>query len=227
MELLQTILSPLTYILKQLLELNHALLGSYGSSIVALSLIITLLMYPIANSAQTLEMKNKQRLNAMAPEIDRIKGKLRGRERFEAIGKVYKDHGYHPIKSIVSLLPLLLQFPFLLAALFLLSDYPPLAGEKFLFIPDLSQQDHLFSLPGDLVANGINVLPILLIGIALIDSQVKPASTTQSRARFLIVSAVLLILIYPFPAAVCLYWLCSNLWSLTLTLIRRTSIASP
>jgi membrane protein insertase Oxa1/YidC/SpoIIIJ len=51
----------------------------------------------------------------------------------------------------------------------------------------------------------VNLLPLLLIGIALMDSYLKPTSTRQTQMRFLIVCTVLLLLIYALPASVCLY----------------------
>jgi membrane protein insertase Oxa1/YidC/SpoIIIJ len=51
----------------------------------------------------------------------------------------------------------------------------------------------------------VNLLPLLLIGIALMDSYLKPTSTRQTQMRFLIVCIVLLLLIYALPASVCLY----------------------
>lgn len=51
----------------------------------------------------------------------------------------------------------------------------------------------------------VNLIPLLLIGIALMDSYLKPTSTRQTQMRFLIVCIVLLLLIYALPASVCLY----------------------
>ena len=120
------------------------------------------------------------------------------------------------------MIPLLFQIPFLLAALFLLIDYPPLAGQPFGFIADLSQPDRLLEL-GNAVS--INVVPLLLTAVALLDSALKPEATPQSRIKFLIVSLVLVVLIYPLPAGVCVYWLASNVFSLAGSATRRLRAA--
>jgi membrane protein insertase Oxa1/YidC/SpoIIIJ len=49
-----------------------------------------------------------------------------------------------------------------------------------------------------------------MTAITIAESQIRPEATAKSRAQFLLVAAVLLVLIYSFPAAVCLYWLTSN-----------------
>lgn len=211
MEILQTILWPLTALLKVALEGFHSVLGSYGLSIIALSLLVSTLLLPISSYARRLEMKDKERLDAMAPAIAEVKANYKGQERFERIDAIYQEHSYHPIKSMVSLVPLLIQLPFLIAALFLLMDYPPIQGDPFLFLPDLGAPDHLLPVP--FLDEGINLLPLLLIGVTLLESWLRKESTAQSRRRFLIVALVLLVLIYPAPSGVCLYWLTSTCFS--------------
>jgi len=221
MDFLRSILSPLTGLLQTLLELIHPLVGSYGVSIMLLSVTVSLILSPVTSLARRLENKDRLRQEEMAPFLKAINEKYSGRERFEKTDEIYQRFNYHPIKSMGSLLPLFIQLPFLLAALFLLVDYPPLHGESFLVIRDLGAPDGLIPISG--VSQGINLLPLLLTGVAVLESSIRPESTSQSRMRFLIVAAVLLILIYPFPAGVCLYWLTSNLSSLARAFVRARS----
>jgi YidC/Oxa1 family membrane protein insertase len=215
MELLTTILWPLMVALEAVLGLLHTLTGGYGLSIICLSLLVSAALMPVSAHARRLEQKDKDRLSAMAPKLAEIRAQYKGQERFERIDEVYQQNGYHPIKSMVSLLPLLIQLPFLLAALFLLANYPPIQGQAFLFIPDLAVPDHLIKLFG--VA--VNVLPIVLVGVTLVEAWIKKESTAQSRRRFLIIALVILVLIYPAPSAVCLYWLTSTCFSLIRTVV--------
>lgn len=226
MQILELILTPLVWLFQLVFEAIHAAVGSYGLSIVLLSLVVTIVMYPIASSARKLEEKEKLRQERMAPAIAAARVAYKGRERFEKIDEIYQENNYHPIKSMASMAPLMLQIPFLLAALFLLVDYPPLVGRSFLFIPDLSLADGLLPFP---VAgfSAINLLPISLTAVALLESHLKPEGTAKSRQRFLIVALVLLALIYSFPAAVGLYWLCSNIWSLLRSMAYRLRPAGP
>ncbi len=211
METLATLLWPLIALLRLLLEAIHPLVGSYGLSIMLLSLIVSTALSPVTALARRLENKDRLRHDEMAPFLAEIRAKYTGRERFERTDEIYQRFDYHPIKSMGSLLPLFVQLPFLIAALILLVDYPPLEGVPFLVVPDLGAPDGLLPIPPlDL---RVNLLPILLTGIAVLESSIRPESTAQSKRRFLIVAVVLLILIYPFPAGVCLYWLTSNLLS--------------
>lgn len=216
MDYLRSLLWPLSELLRLVLELLVPLVGGYGLAIVCLSLIVSTVLSPITGLARRLEAADKERQELMAPEIAKAKRESSGRDRFERIEEIYQAHGYHPIKSMGSLLPLLVQLPFLLAALFLLTDYPPIVGQTFLFVRDLSLPDGLLPLGG----LSVNLLPLLLTAVAVLESFLRPESTVQSRIRFLIVAVVLVVLIYPFPAGVCLYWLTSNLASLVRSLVR-------
>jgi membrane protein insertase Oxa1/YidC/SpoIIIJ len=172
-------------------------------------MVVRLVTYPINKASSRLEERERLMQAAMSPAIAAAKSAYKGRERFEAIDAVYMAHNYHPIKSLVTLTPLLLHIPILIAAVKLFVDYPALISTNFLFINDLSQPDQLLSLGGF----KINLLPPALALIAVLDSLLNPRMTKQSRIRFLGITVVLLALIYPLPAAVCLYWFSSNLWS--------------
>jgi YidC/Oxa1 family membrane protein insertase len=210
MEYFWLILWPISEAMRLFLEAAYAVLGDFGLAIVLLSMVVRVLTNPIAKLATRSEERSRAVQVAMAPELARIKSSSRGREQFEQIEALYERHGYHPIHSVKALLPLFLQVPFLLAAFFLLSDFPSLAGETFLFIRDLHQPDGLIALAGW----QINLLPLLITAVALLESAIRTGGEPGSRLRFLILAIVIAVLIYPTAAAVCLYWLTSNLLSL-------------
>lgn len=217
MSILELLLTPLTALMRVVLELLYSGVGSYGVAIILLSVVVRVLTTPIVRSAAGFEERERLTQVKMAPALAEAKANFRGRERFEKIEAIYEAHNYHPIKSLASLLPLLLQIPFLLSALFLLLDYPPLQGTPFLFITDLAQPDRIIST----AAFSVNVIPILLTAVAVLEALLNPVATVQSVTKFLIVAIVLLVLIYPLPAAVCLYWLTSNAWSFCSSMLGR------
>lgn len=83
MDLLKTVLWPLMAALEAALTLLHSLTGSYGLSIVLLSLFVSLLLLPISAQARRLEQKDKDRQERMGPQIAEIRAKYSGQERFE------------------------------------------------------------------------------------------------------------------------------------------------
>lgn len=221
MGIVELIFFPIMWVMQQILMLLHMVSGSFGLAIIGLSIVVRLLMTPISKIAAKAEEKDRVRQAAMAPALAEAKQTLSGRAHFEKVEKIYKEHSYHPIQSVTSMLPIALQIPFLLSALFLLVDLPEISGVGFLFLGDLGHPDGLISLG----SFSINFLPILLTGIAVYESTIRKELTKEMRIRFLIVSGVIAILIYPLPAGVCLYWLTSNVWSLGAT-IRKNRLQS-
>lgn len=217
MEFVQLLLTPIIWVMSQVLGLLHTVTGVYGLAIIGLSILVRLAMTPISKIAAKAEETERAVQAAMEPDLFKAKKELKGREQFEQIEKIYEAHGYHPIKSVVSLLPIALQIPFLLSALFLLVGNPLIEGRSFLFVNDLGAPDGLLNLG----AFSVNLLPLLLTCVALFESHLRRGQTQAMKVRFLIVSVVIAVLIYPLPAAVCLYWLTSNVWSFAATVLKN------
>jgi YidC/Oxa1 family membrane protein insertase len=221
MDTIAALLAPLIALMLIMLEILHSAVSSYGLAIILLSIAMRLLMTPILQLAVRAEERHARVELAMAPTLADIGANYVGRERFERTEALYKAHGYHPIQSIVSLAPLLLQLPFLLAAMFLLTDYDALEGQRFVLIGDIGRSDRLLSIGGIT----INILPLLLTATAITESLIKRNVTVGSRLKFVIVATVIAVLIYPLPAAVCLYWLASNIWSFGSELLLQRRVA--
>jgi YidC/Oxa1 family membrane protein insertase len=221
MEWLKWVLSPITIVMGFLLDAFHAATASYGVSIILLSCTVRIGLSPVIRLAARTEERTAAKQRAMEPQLAAISGSLKGRERFERIEQIYQEHGYHPIQNATAILPLFLQVPFLLAALFLLSNDTELGNQRFLFIGDLLRPDMLVGGAGW----SINVLPILITFIALAESVIKFHGDRSARMRFLIVAVVIALLIYAAPAGVCLYWLTSNLLSFGRTALAQAQKA--
>lgn len=218
MEYLETILFPLIYVLGAVLEVFQDFTGSYGIAIILLSVFVSVITYPLAIHAQKIELRDKQLHEAMAPKLQYAKTNFKGERQFNEIEKIYAEYSYHPIKSVKSVAGFALQLPFLLSCLFLLWKFPPLVGQSFLFLADLSQPDGVFSVG----AIGINILPLVMVSVTLCETAIKPELTLGGRAKFSIITLVILALIYSLPSAVVLYWTTSNTISLIRTFIRRS-----
>jgi YidC/Oxa1 family membrane protein insertase len=216
MHTLSLVLSPIILPMRVMLELAHGLVGNYGVSIILMSAIVRFVTAPIAKLARASEDRNRMRHAAMQRQLSVIKATSKGRERFERTEALYRRHNYHPIMAVSAALPLVLQIPFLLSALLLLSVHPPLSGQPFLLIRDLSRPDGLIPFG----VTTINLLPLLICLTALVESAINDADR-GTKLRFLIMTGVIVGLIYAAPAGVCLYWLTSNLLSLGRALAAR------
>ena len=115
MEFLEMILFPLIYVLESVLMVLQSLTGSYGVSIILLSVFVAIFTYPLAIHALKMEIKDNQLHQMMAPRIQYAKANFKGETRFIEIEKIYKEHKYHPIHSVKSAASFILQLPFLLS----------------------------------------------------------------------------------------------------------------
>jgi YidC/Oxa1 family membrane protein insertase len=214
MQYIELVLFPIIYVMRVLLELFHSVSSSYGIAIVLLSVVMSFAILPTARYGKRIQDEEEALQERMRPEIEAAKKELKGEEQFLRIEAIYKRHNYHPIHSLKSMAGLLPQIPFLLAALFLLWDHPPLSGQSFLFVRDLGLPDALIAFGSGNDAFRINLLPFLMSGISLIEVFMAKGSGAGTKVRLSIVSLVLLLLVYQLPAAVLVYWTSNNIISL-------------
>jgi membrane protein insertase Oxa1/YidC/SpoIIIJ len=98
------------------------------------------------------------------------------------------------------------MLPVLVSAILLFTGGEILTDKNFLFIDDLSKPDALWGL--------INVLPLLMFAITLIDAKLRFKNDRKSQHRFFFISVVLLVIVYNLAAGLVLYWIGSNIMSL-------------
>jgi membrane protein insertase Oxa1/YidC/SpoIIIJ len=147
----------------------------------------------------------QKKSKSVEAEIKLLADQSKGEEKFRIIEKVYKRHNYHPIQSIGLSASLWFSMPFLLSALLLFSGDTLLTNHSFFFIGDLSHPDNSFM--------GINVLPVAMAVLTLLDALIRFSNDKKSLTRFLIISGVLLILVYPLSAGIILYWIGLNIFN--------------
>ena len=213
---------PIIFSMKLVLELGYSIFSSYGLAIVFLSIVVSILTYPISAWASRIQARNNELANRMAPKIAAAKSEFRGEKQFLEIEKIYMEHNYHPIHAMKSVLGIAPQIPFLLSALFLLWSYPALQQQPFLFLNDLSQPDALLKLPEGSKYQTINVLPLAMVAIAFFDSLFKADMNVSAKIKSNVINLVLFVLVYPLPSAVLLYWTSNNAISAIITVVKST-----
>ncbi len=209
--LYSVLIYPLELLLKLILENAYSLLGSYGLSLIAVSLVISTILMPVYQLAERLQRKDKELRAAMQPQIDDIKKAYTGYQRHLYIKALYRQYGYHPLSSLKASLGLVIQVPFLLAAYHMISAYQPLQGVSFWIISDLSQPDHLLALGG----LSLNVLPLVMTLVNLGAAYFYAKDLPRGEGRQMVLIALFfLVLLYQAPAGLLVYWTCNNLYSL-------------
>ena len=187
-----------------------------GVQLIVFSLLLNLFLLPIYRQ---MERRNRGRLaikQKVAQDVARMKKHFRGRERYFYIRAVYRQYGYHPISELLGSADLFVQIVVFVTVFHFLSDLPALVGQPFGPIADLSKPDGLLF--------GINLLPLLMT--ALNAGEVFAYTETRSRRiPALTLAGILLLLLYPSPAGLVLYWTANNLFSLARNVIERFIVA--
>jgi len=208
LNVLETILSPVVWLMQSILELFFSIIPSMGISILLLSCTFAIFLLPLRKIAQRTEERVSRKMQTVNEQVQALKGELRGEKLFLATEKIYEQHGYHPIQSIKLGASLFVMLPVLISAIFLFSG-DSVSGESFLFITDLSKPDGLLG--------SINVLPFVMTMVTLIDAKMRFKDDKQSQYRFFFISIVLLILVYDLSSGLVLYWTGSNIMSFVMS----------
>lgn len=186
------ILGRLSIGIIQVLEFIHEYVPSWGLSIVVLTLLFRVLVWPLI-SVQTRSMFGMQKLQ---PQIQALQKKHKdNREKLsQETMKLYREAGVNPAGGC---LPILLQMPLfiILWRVFVNFEF----NEGFLWLPDLGQPDPLY------------ILPILYVGVMLAQSFFAAKGNPSSLRQQIIINLVFAFIILSFPAGVILYFVVSML----------------
>lgn len=120
---------------------NH--IGNYGIIILILTILIKLILAPLTYKSYLSTAKMK----VLKPQIDEINNKIpkeKAMERQQATMAMYKKAGVNPLGGC---LPMLVQFPILIALFRFFPASIELRQESFLWADDLSSYDSILDLP--------------------------------------------------------------------------------
>ncbi|NKB57396.1 MAG: hypothetical protein GKS00_13805 [Alphaproteobacteria bacterium] len=212
MLVLEFILSPIVWLMEFILTFYTSLIPSTGVSILVLSFTFTLALLPLQRIAHRVEQRIGKKIEATDKELQSQRGDLKGEDLFLLTEQIYKKNGYHPIQSIGMGASFFVMLPVLVSAILLFSNSELLVDKSFLFIDDLSKPDGLIA--------PINVLPLLMSLVTIIDAKLRFKGDKKSQRRFLIISLILLVIVYNLASGLVLYWTGSNIMSLIMSRIQ-------
>jgi YidC/Oxa1 family membrane protein insertase len=235
---LANIFQPLIDIFGPVLVFLHSIIGgSWGWSIIALTVVIRALLLPLALK----QMHSMQKLQQVAPQMKAIQAKYKDdkQRQQQELMKFYKENEINPFASF---LPLVVQIPVFIGLFYTLrtrlrEDICPglqaayrhayalhhniplteaaghttachgLNGSSWLFIHDLTT-----------TATGVTlvVLIVLYVGTQLASSLMmqSPTMDQTQRRMMLLLPLFLVIFIISFPAGLILYWITTNTWTM-------------
>jgi YidC/Oxa1 family membrane protein insertase len=212
------ILAWLEAILKWIMEFMHNKLHiNWGISIILLTLLLKLILFPLTKKSSIGTLKMQQ----IQPKMQEIQAKYKDKpEKLNGeMAKLYKEAGYNPMTGC---LPLLLQFPVLIAMFNLFNNYFEFRGASFIpgWIPDLSVGDSIFTLGFNIpfIGNEIRLLPLIYAVTQILSMKITQAQNAQNANQMKLMTygmpILFFFLFYNAPAGLLLYWLVSNIFQL-------------
>lgn len=118
------------------LHLIHDAIGSWGPAILALTLLVRLVTYPLTRAA----VVSGRRMQALQPLMKGLQAKYADDK--ETLNRemmaLYSKHGVNPVGGCF---PMLIQMPVFFALFTALQYEPSLFNAQFLYLRDLSAQD--------------------------------------------------------------------------------------
>ena len=219
-EALQTsgMLSWFEKALKWIMEILYKIIPNWGVSIILMTILLKLALFPLTKKSSLASLKMQE----VQPRMTEIQTKYKNNpeKMNQEMAKLYQETGYNPLSGC---LPLLIQFPLIIAMFNLFNNYFEFRGAMFIpgWIPDLSVGDSVYTLKFNLplLGNHIRLLPVIYLASQLIYGKVTSATTsggnaTQMKIMMYAMPIVFFFVFYSAPSGLLIYWTISNLLTL-------------
>ena len=217
------LLTPLENVLTDVLTWLHESAGlTWAWSIVALTLIVRILLVPVAIR----QIHSMQSLQIHAPEMKAIQQRYKAdrQRQSEELMKFYKENKINPYASC---LPIVLQIPIFISLFFVLRDF-----EKEIFRQSGGSLEWLSGLINivEPVRDGWGPVLIAVYVASQLTSTYLMSTAMQSKAQrymILVLPIVFLPFILSFPSGLMIYWLTTNLWTTGQGIVTRRLMPRP
>ncbi|MBB6426663.1 membrane protein insertase YidC [Sphingopyxis sp. JAI128] len=202
----------------KLLDWLFRQVGNFGVAIMALTLIIRLLMFPIANR----QFSSMAQMRLVQPKMKALQERYKDDKpkMQQELMKLYKDEKINPLAGC---LPIVIQIPIFYALYKVLMLTIEMRHQPFiLWIKDLSAPDplHILNLFGLLPFTPPSILSIgvlaVILGITMwLQFRLNPQATDPVQQQvFKIMPWLFMFIMAPFAAGLLLYWITNNILSI-------------
>lgn len=207
-----------------MLNYFHGLVGNFGVAILLLTVVIKLLLYPLANKSYT----SMSQMKLLVPQMNELK------ERYaddklkmnQAVMELYKKEGVNPMSGC---LPILIQIPIFFALYKVLYVTIEMRHAPFFgWIHDLSAPDptNLFTLFGLVPWDApswlhLGIWPLIMCATMVLQQKLNPKPTDPVQAAVIgYMPYIFLFMFAKFPAGLVVYWA----WNNTLSIAQQALI---
>jgi YidC/Oxa1 family membrane protein insertase len=198
------IVYPLSWLIKYV---AHVLGGSFGLSIIVVTIFIRLLILPLMIQ----QTRNAKAMQALQPEIQKLREKYSSKDMQtqqklqQEMMLLFQKHGVNPMAGCF---PILIQMPILIGFYHAIMRTREIAEHNFLWF-DLGEKDPYY------------ILPIIAGVTTFIQQKIMMANAGQQNPQMAMMLWMMPIMIVifaiNFPAALSLYWVVGNIFSIVQT----------
>ncbi|TVM05497.1 membrane protein insertase YidC [Vreelandella aquamarina] len=180
------------------LDTIHDIVGNWGWSIVLLTVLVKLVLFPLSAKAY----KSMARMRKLGPEMQRLK-EMYGDDRQKMSQEMMKFYQKEKINPLGGCLPILIQMPVFIALYWMLLESVELRHAPFMFwIQDLSVKDPFF------------ILPILMGASMFVQQMLNPTPPDPTQAKIMKMLPIIFTFFFLwFPAGLVIYWVVNNIIS--------------
>jgi len=222
------VIQPLINFFHAILEVIHDVVGSWGWSIIMLTVLVRACLLPLTFK----QFHSMQRLAHLQPEMKKLQERFKNdKERLnQEMMKFYRENKVNPFASC---LPMVAQFPVFISLYYMLridlrydicpdinpvtSSTPQPCGStdasQFLFIDDLTSKA---------TGSTLVILIVLYVGSQLFSTLLMSTTTDRTqRLIFMALPFVFVTFVIRFPAGLLVYWITTNVWTIVQQAIIR------
>ncbi|MDM5178000.1 membrane protein insertase YidC [Massilia sp. DJPM01] len=192
---LHIIAQPIFWVMDQI----HNVLGNWGWTIIAFTILIKLLFFPLSAAGY----KSMARIKVVTPKMQAIREKYKGdpAKMNQATMELYKTEKINPLGGC---LPILVQMPVFIALYWVLQASAEMRGAPWIgWITDLTAPDPYY------------ILPVLYAISMFITTKLNPAPADPMQAKMMLFMPLAFSVMFIFfPSGLVLYWVVNNILSI-------------
>ncbi|MES2324919.1 MAG: membrane protein insertase YidC [Pseudomonadota bacterium] len=193
--MLVVIAKPIFWVMDKI----HNVLGNWGWTIIAFTILIKLLFFPLSAAGY----KSMARIKVVTPKMQAIREKYKGdpAKMNQATMELYKTEKINPLGGC---LPILVQMPVFIALYWVLQASAEMRGAPWIsWITDLTKPDPYF------------ILPVLYAISMYITTKLNPAPADPVQAKMMLFMPLAFSVMFVFfPSGLVLYWVVNNILSI-------------
>lgn len=219
------------YVVIPVFDFLGSYIANFGIVILILTVLIKLLIFPLTYKSYLSTAK----MRLLKPDIDKLNQKYPKKEdamkKQQAVMQLYKSAGVNPMGGC---LPLLIQFPILIAMFRFFPASIELRGKSFLWADDLSSYDSIWTFPDGFsipfYGDHVSLFTLLMAISLFITSKINYAQSAGMSSQQMpgmkfmmlyLMPVMLLVWFNNYSAGLCYYYLLANIITIGQTYVFR------